>query len=151
MKKESAGILMYRKRDRIVEVLLVHPGGPFWRNKDLQAWTIPKGEIEPGEDPLVAAQREFAEELGLTATGPFLPLGQVRQKAGKVVHAWAFCGDFDSSQFRSNTTSIEWPPRSGQRMEIPEIDRAEFFSLEEATRRINPSQVEFLKRMGEAV
>src|ERR687895_302929 len=115
MPKKSAGLLLYRQRAHVgTEVLLVHPGGPFWRNKDTGAWTIPKGEIESGEDPLATAQREFAEELGFSASGPSISLGTITQKAGKVVHAWAFCGNCDPSTARSNTIQIEWPPKSGR-------------------------------------
>jgi predicted NUDIX family NTP pyrophosphohydrolase len=135
---------MYRRRDGVLEVLLVHPGGPFWAKKDLGAWTIPKGEVAEGEDELTTAQREFEEETGLRAEGPFHPLGSVRQKAGKVVHAWAFEGDGDPATIRSNTFEVEWPPGSGQLRTFPEVDRADFFGLEEARRRINPAQVELL-------
>jgi len=135
---------MYRRRAGVLEVLLVHPGGPFWAKKDLGAWTIPKGEVAEGEDELTTAQREFEEETGLHAEGPFHPLGHVKQKAGKVVHAWAFEGDGDPAAIRSNTFEVEWPPGSGQSQTFPEVDRADFFGLEEARRRINPAQVELL-------
>lgn len=138
---------MYRQRTGVPEVLLVHPGGPFWRNKDAGAWTIPKGEIEPEEDPLATACREFQEELGFAPTGPFASLGQVKQKAGKIVHGWAFSGDCDPSNIRCNLVSLEWPPRSGKQMQFPEIDRAEFFSLKAAAEKINAAQVEFLHRL----
>lgn len=136
---------MYRIREGVMEYLLVHPGGPFWQNKDAGAWTIPKGEIAPGEEPLQAAQREFDEELGVAAAGPFLPLSPIRQKAGKVVHAWACSGDFDTSKVRSNTYQTEWPPRSGKFAVFPEIDRAEFFSFEQAKAKINPAQEPLLQ------
>lgn len=134
---------MYR-RTPTLEVLLVHPGGPFWAKKDEGAWSIPKGEVSAGEDRLEAAKREFAEELGFEADGPFEPLGSVRQKAGKVVHAWACPGDADLRAVRSNRVEIEWPPRSGRRLQIPEVDRAEYFPIELALKKINPAQADFL-------
>lgn len=140
----SGGLLMYRRRAGVLEVLLVHPGGPFWAKKDLGAWTIPKGEVAEGEDELTTAQREFEEETGFHPEGPFHPLGSVKQKAGKVVHAWAFEGDGDPAAIRSNTFEVEWPPGSGQLRTFPEVDRADFFGLGEARRRINPAQVELL-------
>ncbi len=127
--------------------MLVHPGGPFWRNTDDGAWTIPKGELLDDESPLACAIREFHEELGANPTGSFIPLRSVRQKGGKLVHAWAFEGDFDVSTFRSNTFTIEWPPRSGKQAEFPEIDRAEFFELDEAGQKINPAQIAFLDEL----
>jgi predicted NUDIX family NTP pyrophosphohydrolase len=136
---------MFRRRAGAPEVLLVHPGGPFWANKDLGAWTIPKGEIEEGEDELATARREFEEETGIHPDGRFHPLGHVKQKGGKVVHAWAFEGDCDPSAIRSNTFQVQWPPRSGQWRTFPEVDRAEWFSLDEARRRINPAQAELLE------
>jgi predicted NUDIX family NTP pyrophosphohydrolase len=144
MPRTSAGLVMYRVREGALEVLLVHPGGPFWAKKDAGAWTIPKGELDPGEDELAAARREFREETGLESSGPFRPLGQVRQRSGKIVHAWAFEGDCDPSVCRSNTMQLQWPPGSGQWRTIPEVDKAEFFGLEEARRRINPAQAELL-------
>jgi predicted NUDIX family NTP pyrophosphohydrolase len=147
MKKESAGLLMYRVREGALQVLLVHPGGPFWRNKDVGAWSIPKGEVEAGEDLLVAARREFLEELGMEVEGTCYPLGSIRQKAGKVVHAWAVDGDLDVTKVRSNFVEIEWPPRSGKKVPFPEVDRAEFFSIEEATGKINSAQMMFLERL----
>jgi predicted NUDIX family NTP pyrophosphohydrolase len=143
MPRTSSGLLMYRKAPTL-QVLLVHPGGPFWASKDLGAWSIPKGEVEPDEDLLATAQREFAEELGFPPTPPFHPLGQIRQKAGKIVHAWAFQGDCDPTQCKSNTYRIEWPPKSGQWASYPEVDRAEFFDLPTAREKINPAQVPFL-------
>jgi predicted NUDIX family NTP pyrophosphohydrolase len=150
MPKISAGLLMYR--DRIVEralseVLLVHPGGPFWRNKDDGAWTIPKGEVETGEELLAAAIREFNEETGLTPIEPFLALGQVKHKSGKVVHAWAFRGDCDPTQIKSNTFEIEWPPKSGHRQAFPEIDRADFFDLFTARGKILAAEQPLLDRL----
>lgn len=127
-----------------VQVLLVHPGGPFWQNKDLGAWSIPKGEIEDGEDPLAAAQREFFEELGTRAAGPFVGLTPVKQKGGKIVHAWAFEGDLDPATIRCNTFRMEWPPRSGTWVEFAEVDRAEWFDLAQAREKINSAQAAFL-------
>jgi predicted NUDIX family NTP pyrophosphohydrolase len=134
-------------RDERIEVFLAHPGGPFWAKKDLGAWTIPKGSGEPGEDLLAAAQREFWEETGIQALGPFVSLGSVRQKAGKVVHAWAWEGDVDASTVRSNMTRTEWPPGSGKLIVIPEIDRCEWFELEVACVKLNAAQAEFLDRL----
>jgi predicted NUDIX family NTP pyrophosphohydrolase len=140
----SAGLLLYRSAAGGLEVLLVHPGGPLWQRKDLGAWSIPKGEIGPGEDPLAAARREFREETGWSAEGEALALGTVRQKGGKVVHAWAVRGDADPRELRSNTFEIEWPPRSGRRRSFPEVDRAEWFDLAEARQRILSAQADFL-------
>jgi predicted NUDIX family NTP pyrophosphohydrolase len=136
----SAGLLMFRNRGESIEVLLVHPGGPFWSKKDEGAWTIPKGEIGAGEDALAAAKREFAEETGLQPEGEFIPLGSIEQKGGKVVVAWAFEGNCDPGSLRSNTFKLEWPPRSGRTETFPEIDRAEFFAIDDALRKINPAQ-----------
>ena len=148
MPARSAGILVHRLRDGQVEVLLVHPGGPLWARRDEGAWSIPKGEYEPGEDPLDAARREFAEELGSPPPSePAEELGEVRLKSGKRVRAWAVPGDLDASAAHSNTFELEWPPRSGRRIEVPEIDRAEWFGLAEARRRLNPGQVELLERL----
>jgi predicted NUDIX family NTP pyrophosphohydrolase len=144
MGKVSAGLIMFRIRNGTLQVLLVHPGGPFWKNKDAGVWSIPKGEPEPGEDLLPAARREFREETGLEAEGPFHDLGSITQKSGKVVHAWAFAGDCDPSNVRCNKCEIEWPPKSGQKITIPEIDRAEFFSIDEAATKLNPAQVPLL-------
>jgi predicted NUDIX family NTP pyrophosphohydrolase len=143
----SAGLVMFRRRAGAPEVLLVHPGGPFWAKKDLGAWTIPKGELEEGEDELATARREFEEETGIRPEGPFHPLGHIRQKGGKVVHAWAFEGDCDPAAMRSNTYRVQWPPRSGQWRTFPEVDRAEWFSLDEARRRINAAQAELLDQV----
>ena len=142
--RTSAGLLLYRLTPRGLEVLLVHPGGPFWAKKDLGAWSLPKGEAEDDEDLLAVAHRELAEETGFTAPDAARPLGQVRQKGGKVVHAWAVRGDADPSTLRSNTFEIEWPPRSGRTATFPEVDRAAWFDLVEARRRINPAQAAFL-------
>ena len=147
MAKESAGLLLYRKRPGKIQFLLVHPGGPFWKNKDEGAWTIPKGEIQPGEDPLSAAQREFEEELGLKLNGTFIPLAPIQQKSGKIVRAWAIEGDLDTTQLKSNTFSLEWPPRSGKQQQFPEVDRAAFFDLELARRKVNPAQIPLLEEL----
>lgn len=144
MKKESAGLLMFRLRDNSLEVFLAHPGGPFWKNKDAGAWSIPKGEVEEGEDLLATAKREFEEEIGTKPQGPFYPLGSVTQKSGKIVHAWAFEGDCDPSKINCNTCEIEWPPRSGKMITISEIDRAEFFNIRDASEKINPAQIGLL-------
>ena len=147
MANTSAGLLMYRVRGDVIEVLLVHPGGPFWRKKDEGAWSIPKGEVEPGEELLATARREFHEELGLEAAGNFIPLTPIRQKGGKVVHAWAFEGDCDPAAIRSNTFTMEWPPKSGRAMEFPEVDEAAFFDLKAARRKINPAQAALLDQL----
>lgn len=147
MPKISAGLIMHRQGLAGLEVLLVHPGGPFWRNKDDGAWSIPKGEVGPGEDLLDTARREFREELGLAADGPFLPLAPVKQKGAKIVHAWAFPGNCDPSQIRSNTFTVEWPPRSGKLQQFPEVDQAAFFDLATARRKINPAQIAFLDEL----
>jgi predicted NUDIX family NTP pyrophosphohydrolase len=150
--RRSAGILLHRPRGGQLEVLLVHPGGPLWARRDAGAWSIPKGEHEPGEDPLEAARREFAEELGVAAPdGETLELGEVTQKSGKVVRAWALAGDLDASAVTSNTFELEWPPRSGKKIEVPEVDRAEWFGIEEARERINPAQAELLDRLAAAL
>lgn len=146
--KTSAGLLMFRKRNAGLEVLLVHPGGPYFRNKDGGAWTIPKGEAIEGEDLLKRARTEFEEELGVPALGDWIALGSVRQKGGKTVQAWAFAGDLgDGFAIASNTFEMEWPPRSGKVQPFPEVDRASFFSIEEARRKINPAQTIFLDRL----
>src|SRR2546423_12177020 len=142
MKKKSAGLLLYRHSEPSgVEVLLVHPGGPFWRNKDEGAWTIPKGEYEDDEDPLLAAKREFAEETGVTPPrGEYIALKPIRQKNGKLVHAWAIQGDFNPATLRSNTFELEWPPKSGRTQAVPEIDRAEWFAPDVAKQKIISAQ-----------
>jgi predicted NUDIX family NTP pyrophosphohydrolase len=154
MPKISAGLLMYRGRteqSNSVEILLAHPGGPFWKNKDDGAWTIPKGEVTPGEDLLAAAIREFTEETGLTPAPPFVPLGEIKQKSGKIIHAWAFQGDCDPAQIRSNTFALEWPPKSGLTQEFPEIDRAKFYDLVAARQKILVSELPLLDRLAELV
>jgi predicted NUDIX family NTP pyrophosphohydrolase len=148
MAATSAGLLMYRRHPSGgIEVLLVHPGGPYWTNKDDGAWTIPKGLANEGEDLLATAKREFAEETGVTPNGEFRPLGSIKQKGGKTVHAWAFAGDVDPAAVRSNTFTMEWPPRSGKRVEFPEIDRAAFFDLASARKKINPAQAAWLDQL----
>jgi predicted NUDIX family NTP pyrophosphohydrolase len=149
--RRSAGLLLFRRGEGI-EVLLVHPGGPFWAKRDHGAWSIPKGEYPDDEDPLAAARREFAEELGSPAPGgEAIELGEIRQKAGKLVRAWAIPGDLDPTEITSNTFTMQWPPRSGQTREFPEVDRAQWFALEEARERINPAQAPLLDRLREAV
>jgi predicted NUDIX family NTP pyrophosphohydrolase len=149
MAKVSAGLLLYRLDGDDVEFLLVHPGGPFWQNKDKGVWSIPKGEFDPEtEEPLTAALREFTEELGHEPpSGPYTDLGEITQKAGKRVLAWAAQGDLDPSTVVSNTFTMEWPPKSGQTTEFPEIDRATWFSRKEAKTAINPAQIPFLERL----
>lgn len=142
-----AGILMYRSGDAGIDVLLVHPGGPFWRNRDLGAWSIPKGELDDGEDAEAAARREFKEELGMEATGPLRPLGLVRQRAGKMVQAYALEGNLNVGSVRSNEVVIEWPPRSGRTLQVPEIDRAAWFAIPLAREKILASQRPFLDRL----
>ena len=141
----SAGLLMYRTRANKVEFLLVHPGGPFWRNKDAGAWTIPKGEIEPSEEALATAKREFEEELGVKPAGLFIELAPIQQKGGKIIHAWAFKGELDPDRISSNVFSMEWPPHSGRLQEFPEVDRAAWFDLETAKSKINPAQIALLE------
>ncbi len=148
----SAGLLLYRRTNQELELLLVRPGGPLWANKDDGAWSIPKGEAAPGEDLLMRAQIEFEEELGIKPSGNWIALGSVKQKGGKTVHAWAFEGNLpDSFKLNSNTFEMEWPPRSGRLNQFPEVDRAEFFIDEVARRKINPAQSVFLERLGAAI
>jgi predicted NUDIX family NTP pyrophosphohydrolase len=148
--KRSAGILLYRLNGGEPEVLLVHPGGPFWAKKDEGAWSIPKGEYEDGEDPEACARREFAEETGAElAPGELADLGSVKQKSGKQVTAWAVEGDLDPVTVTSNTFEMEWPPRSGTRQSFPEVDRAEWFDLDTAREKLNPAQTAFLDRLAE--
>lgn len=144
MEKRSAGLLMFRRRGNEVEVFLVHPGGPFWANKDAGAWMIPKGEYVDGELPLDAARREFQEETGFEASGEFIDLGTVKQASGKLVRAWAFEGDCDPQKLSSNFCEVEWPPRSGRKIEIPEVDRGAWYSLPAAKSSILKSQQPFL-------
>jgi predicted NUDIX family NTP pyrophosphohydrolase len=152
MPSSSAGILLHRRRGDALEVLLVHPGGPFWSRRDAGAWSLPKGEYDAGEDPFAAARREFAEELGTAPPGGQAEdLGEIRQKAGKLVRAWAIAGDLDAAAITSNTFELEWPPRSGRTIQAPEVDRAEWFSLEHAREKINPAQAELLDRLERAL
>jgi predicted NUDIX family NTP pyrophosphohydrolase len=146
--KHSAGLLMYRRTpDREVEVLLAHPGGPYWRRKDAGAWTLPKGEVEEGEDALACAMREFQEETGCPSTPPYAPLGEVRQNSGKRVAAWCFEGDLDPADLASNLFEMEWPPRSGQLRQFPEVDRLAWYSLAAARTKLLPAQLPFLERL----
>lgn len=151
MPKRSAGLLLYRRRADAIEVLLVHPGGPFWAKKDLGAWSIPKGQYTEDEDPLSAARREFQEETGFPAPSGPTPLGDLTQASGKIVVAWAAEGDCDPQKLVSNQCQVEWPPRSGRMIDIPEVDRAAWFSLDEARARILKSQQPFLDRLARTV
>ncbi|MDR3681677.1 MAG: NUDIX domain-containing protein [Flavipsychrobacter sp.] len=146
MPKQSAGILVYRKHNNQLQVLLVHPGGPFFAKKDLGAWSIPKGEFTT-EDPLAAAIREFKEELGIDIAGNFEPLTSVKLKSGKMVHAWAIEVDLDISETKSNTFIIEWPPRSGKMQEFPEVDKVEWFTIADAKEKINATQIGFIEEL----
>ena len=147
MPKTSAGLLLYRMQEGAPEVLLVHPGGPFWAKKDEGAWSIPKGQVAPGEPPLAAAQREFREETGCGAQGEFLTLTALRQPSGKMIHAWAVQGDCDPTQLHSNAFMLEWPPRSGKQEQFPEIDRAAWFSVPVALHKILPGQRGFVTEL----
>jgi predicted NUDIX family NTP pyrophosphohydrolase len=149
IKKQSAGILLYRSSDPETEVLLVHPGGPFWKNKDDGAWTIPKGEFEESEEPLAAAIREFEEETGFAIQGEFKSLDPIQQKAGKVVYAWAIEGDIDAAKVKSNFFEMEWPPKSGKKQSFPEIDKACWFTLSKGREKINSSQIALLDQLPE--
>lgn len=147
MAKQSAGILLYRFSCGGVQVMLVHPGGPFWKNKDLAAWSIPKGEFLPGEDPLKTAKREFKEETGSAIKGVFKPLTPVRQAGDKIVYAFAVEGDLDVAKLKSNTFKMEWPPRSGRFQDVPEVDRGEWFDLATARQKINAAQAAFIDQL----
>ena len=149
MQRRSAGVLAFRHREGMLQVFLVHPGGPFWAKKDAGAWTIPKGEFTAAEDPLAAAKREFEEETGIVPDGRFLPLGELKQPGGKVISAWALEHDFDAAQIRSNTFTIEWPPKSGRTQQFPEVDAGAWFSLPEARIKLIKGQLEFLTRLAE--
>ena len=151
MPKRSAGILMYRQPLAGLELLLVHPGGPFWAKKDWGAWSIPKGEYSEGEDPLTVAKREFEEETGARPEGEFRGLGKFVQAGRKIVTAWAVEGDFDPATLKSNEFELEWPPRSGRKASFPEVDRAEWFSPAAARRKILPAQSEFIARLVTAI
>jgi predicted NUDIX family NTP pyrophosphohydrolase len=145
--KKSSGLLLYREVSGPLEVLLVHPGGPFWAKKDEGAWSIPKGELEADEDPLSAAKREFTEETGFTPEGETIRLEPIRQASGKLVYAWALEADFDPAGLKSNNFSLEWPPKSGRHQEFPEVDRAAWFTLDEARQKISKGQVGFLDQL----
>ena len=147
MSINSAGILLYRLRDNAVEVLLAHPGGPFWSGKDMGAWSIPKGLTEANEDSLQAAKREFREETGLEVDGQFIDLGTMRQPSRKMIHIWALKLDLDADRLQSNQFTMEWPRKSGKMMQFPEIDRAEWFDIETARRKIHKGQAGFLDRL----
>ncbi|MFA5111208.1 MAG: NUDIX domain-containing protein [Desulfobaccales bacterium] len=147
MARLSAGLLLYRRRRGILEVFLVHPGGPFWAAKDVGAWSIPKGEYGPGEEPLAAARREFQEETGFTIDGEFKALTPLKQPSGKTIFAWAVAADLDAGAIRSNTFTLEWPPRSGRLQEFPEVDRAAWFTLEAARDKIIQGQAGFLEEL----
>jgi predicted NUDIX family NTP pyrophosphohydrolase len=150
--KRSAALLLFRRRGGELEVLLAHPGGPLWAKRDAGAWSVPKGEIERGEDPLAVARREFEEETGQRAPGgELMPLGEIRQKSGKLVVAWAAEGDLDPSTAKSNTFPLEWPPGSGNWIDVPEVDRVEWFGIDEARKRLNPAQVPFVDRLAVAI
>jgi len=149
MSKKSAGLLLFREMSGHLEVLLVHPGGPFWSKKDEGAWSIPKGELGEGEDPLEAAKREFEEEMGSPVQGEVIPLHPLKQPGGKTVHAWAVRGDFDPDLLRSNTFPLEWPPKSGRIQEFPEVDRAAWFTIETARQKILKGQAGFLDQLQE--
>lgn len=144
---ESAGMLLFRRGPEGLELFLAHPGGPFWKNKDAGAWTIPKGEVNEGEAPLAAARREFQEETGIVPAEPYLPLGAVRQKAGKTVHAWAWEGDADAEAVTSNEIRTEWPRGSGRWLTFPEVDRCAWFTPDAAREKINPAQAELIGRL----
>lgn len=147
MAKKSAGILLFRRTNGAPEVLLVHPGGPFWKNKDIGAWSVPKGEFDDDEKPLAAAIREVKEELGINVAGDFIELLPQKQKSGKVIYSWALEQDADANAIVSNTFGLEWPPRSGKMIEIPEVDRAAWLSLKEARIRIIPGQVPIIDNL----
>ena len=149
--KQSAGILLYRRKSDLLEVFLVHPGGPFWKNKDAGVWTIPKGQFTNDEPALDAAVREFHEETGHKLQGPFQPLSPIRQKGGKRVYAWASAGDLDPTTITSNTFEIEWPRRSGKQLTFPEVDRGAWFTVSDARRMINPAQIALLEELEETI
>lgn len=149
--KKSAGLLPFRSAGKNPEVLLAHPGGPFWKNKDLGAWSIVKGEYNDDEEPLTAARREWREETGIAISGSFIPLQPVRQKSGKEIIAWAVEADFDPTKIKSNSFEIEWPPKSGKKQSFPEIDRAAWFPVKEAKEKINPAQVALIEELIRAI
>jgi len=147
MTKKSAGILLYRLDNGYLEVMLVHLGGPFWAKKDLGSWSIPKGEFTDEEVPLDAAKREFHEEIGTEISGEFIELSTIKQKSGKIVYSWALQGDLDTSKIKSNTFEMEWPPKSGKMQKFPEIDRGDWFNVQGAKEKINPSQVALIDEL----
>ncbi len=149
--KKSAGILLYRFISNEIQFFLVHPGGPFWKNKDAGVWLIPKGEFENSEDGLAAAKREFKEETGTIIDGNFITLTPVKQKAGKLVYAWAIQGNIDSEKITSNTFKIQWPPKSGKWVDLPEVDKAGWFSIEESKQKINPAQIPLIDELLELI
>ncbi len=149
--KKSAGLLLYRCLENRIEFFLVHPGGPFWKNKDIGAWTIPKGELEDEENALETAKREFKEETGTFIDGNFITLTPVKQRAGKLVYAWAIEGNIDSESIISNTFNIQWPPKSGKWIDLPEVDKAGWFSIEESKQKINPAQIPLIDEMLELI
>ncbi len=149
MTKTSAGILLYRRKNNEIQVFLVHPGGPFFARKDEEAWSVPKGELNEGEDALIAAKREFEEETGCGLKGTLLPLTPIRQKGGKIVLAWAVEGDCDADAIKSNIFTLEWPPKSGQVQAFPEVDRAGWFRVDEAKKKINPAQAALVDELVE--
>jgi predicted NUDIX family NTP pyrophosphohydrolase len=147
MPKTSAGLLLFRRRPHGIEVLLAHPGGPLFQNRDEGVWTIPKGEVDAGEDLFATAKREFAEETGFAVDGKFIGLKPIKQKSGKIVHAWAIEGDLDTTAMKSNLFTMEWPPKSGKRAQFPEVDRVEFFDVETAARKIKAAQLPLVKEL----
>lgn len=147
MPKTSAGLLLFRRRPHGLEVLLAHPGGPLFASRDEGVWTIPKGEVDRGEDLFATAKREFAEETGFEITGHFTPLKPIKQKSGKIVHAWAVEGELDTTAIRSNLFTMEWPPKSGKRAKFPEVDRAEFLNVKTASRKIKPAQLPLIEEL----
>jgi predicted NUDIX family NTP pyrophosphohydrolase len=151
MARKSAGILLYRLRNNVLEVLLVHPGGPFYKNKDLGVWSVPKGEFNDGEDSLSAAIREFKEETGVTLLGNFLELSPVKQKSGKTVFCWALQGDLNTDNIKSNTIQLEWPPKSGKMLEIPEVDKGEWLTIQQAQQKILPAQIPLLQELADRI
>jgi predicted NUDIX family NTP pyrophosphohydrolase len=151
MAQKSAGILLFRLRNKTLEFLLVHPGGPYWVNKDLGAWSIPKGEFEALEEPLQAALREVYEELGICVSGDFIPLTPLKQKSGKAIYAWALEYEIDPAAIRSNTVELNWPSGSGSKIQFPEVDKAAWFTIDEARQKINPGQFGFIKELTEKI
>lgn len=149
--KKSAGILLFRRLNNKIEFFLVHPGGPFWKNKDEGAWTIPKGEMEEEEDGLATAKREFKEETGIEIDGNFRELTPIKQKAGKMVYAWAIEGNIDANNITSNSFKLEWPPKSGKWINVPEVDKAGWFSIEESKQKINPAQIPLINELSELI